>query len=73
MNFGLSYNLKIEVFDGAAISLATAEISGHKEKLGGAGMESANSLAAGNAFSAKLGRLFNNPSIREALSTVLPN
>jgi hypothetical protein len=68
MNLGLTYDLTLEVFDASANQLADANISGHKEKLGGAGMESTNSDSAANAFSAKVGRLFNNPGIKAALT-----
>jgi hypothetical protein len=67
-NFGLSYDLNLEVMDESANLLAEAEVSGIKEKLGGAGFESANSISAANAFSSKLGLLFNDPDVMRALS-----
>lgn len=68
MNFGLSYDLTLQVMDQSANELAKAEISGTKEKLGGAGFESANSISAANAFSTKIGQLFNEPNVMSALN-----
>jgi hypothetical protein len=52
----------------SATLLAEAETSGIKEKLGGAGFESANSVSAANAFSSKIGQLFNDPDVMSALN-----
>ena len=71
MSLGLTYDLTLEVFDALANQLAAANLSGQKEKLGGAGMENANSESAANAFSTKVGRLFNNPDIKAALAKTL--
>ena len=71
-NFGLSYDLSLEVFDKSATLMASAETSGNKEKLGGSGMQEANSIAAVNAFSRMLGRLFNAPAIQDALEEEQP-
>ena len=68
LNFGLSYDLKLSVMDESANLLAEAETSGIKEKLGGAGFESANSTSAANAFSAKIGQLFNDPNVMRTLN-----
>jgi hypothetical protein len=67
MSFGLSYDLRLSVLDESANVLAEAETAGIKEKLGGAGFESANSIAAANAFSSKIGQLFNDPDVMRAL------
>ncbi|MDC0361739.1 hypothetical protein OAN12_01680 [Halioglobus sp.] len=66
-NFGLSYDISLEVFDNTATLLASAETSANKEKLGGSGMQEANSVAAVHAFSRVAGRLFNNAAIKGAL------
>lgn len=68
MSFGLSYDLKLQVLDESANLLAEAETSGVKEKLGGAGFESANAISAANAFSSKIGQLFNDPDVMNALN-----
>jgi len=68
MSFGLSYNLSLQVMDESANLLAEARTYGAKEKLGGAGFESANSISAANAFSSKLGKLFNDPGVMSALN-----
>lgn len=68
MNFGLSYDLRLRVMDESANLLAEAKTSGIKEKLGGAGFESANSISAANAFSSKIGQLFNDPGVVSALN-----
>jgi ABC-type transport system substrate-binding protein len=68
MSFGLSYDLALQVLDESATLLAEAETSGIKEKLGGAGFESANSVSAANAFSSKIGQLFNDPDVMSALN-----
>ena len=70
MNFGLSYDLRLKIMDESANLLAEAEVSGTKEKLGGAGFESANSIAAASAFSTKIGQLFNAPKVMQALSGI---
>lgn len=70
MNFGLSYDLSLKVMDDSANLLAEANTSGSKEKLGGAGFESANSIAAANAFSSKIGQLFNDADVMSALNDV---
>lgn len=71
-NFGLSYDLSLEVFDKSATLMASAETSGNKEKLGGSGMQEANSIAAVNAFSRMVGRLFNAHAIQDALEEEQP-
>ena len=68
MSFGLSYDLRLQVMDESANLLAEAETAGTKEKLGGAGFESANAISAANAFSSKIGQLFNEPDVMRALS-----
>jgi len=68
MSFGLTYDLRLKVMDESANLLAEAETSGIKEKLGGAGFEGANSIAAANAFSSKIGQLFNDPDVMRALN-----
>ena len=68
MSFGLSYDLRLRVMDESANLLAEAKTSGIKEKLGGAGFESANSTSAANAFSSKIGSLFNDPDVMHALN-----
>ncbi|TGD72658.1 hypothetical protein E4634_14145 [Mangrovimicrobium sediminis] len=68
MNFGLSYDLELSVYDEQATRLASTTASGKDEVLGGAGMESGNAKAAAIAFSTKLGRMFNAPEIRQALA-----
>ncbi len=67
MSFGLSYDLKLQVLDDSANLLAEAETSGTKEVLGGAGFESANAISAANAFSSKVGQLFDDPDVMSAL------
>ena len=56
--------------DDSANLLAETSTSGSKEKLGGAGFEGANSISAANAFSSKIGQLFNEPEVMSALSDV---
>lgn len=68
MSFGLSYDLRLSVLDESVNLLAEAETSGIKEKLGGAGFEGANSISAANAFSSKIGQLFNDPDVMRALN-----
>jgi ABC-type transport system substrate-binding protein len=70
MSFGLSYDLSLKVMDDSANLLAETSTSGSKEKLGGAGFEGANSISAANAFSSKIGQLFNEPEVMSALSDV---
>ena len=67
MNFGLTYDIALQVLDGNAEVLAEATSSGTKEKIGGAGLERQNSRSAFRAFESKISRLFNDPAIREAL------
>ena len=68
ISFGLSYDLRLRVMDDSANLLAETETSGIKEKLGGAGFEGSNSISAANAFSSKLGQLFNDPDVMRALN-----
>ena len=68
MNFGLTYDLRLKVMDESANLLAEAETSGIKEKLGSTGFESGNSIAAANAFSSKIGQLFNDPDVMRAFA-----
>lgn len=66
-NFGLSYNVDLQILDGRGELLARNRIQGDKEKLGGAGFESANSISASRAFESKMNQLFNDPEIRRVM------
>ena len=70
VNFGLSCDLNLKVMDDSANLLAETSTSASKEKLGGAGFEGANSISAANAFSSKIGQLFNDPDMMRALNEV---
>lgn len=67
-SFELSYDLRLSILDESANLIAEAETFGSDEKIGGSGFEDANSIAAANAFSSKIGQLFNDPDIMSALN-----
>ncbi len=68
MSFALIYDLLLQVKDSKGEEIASASIrSNGKETLSGAGFEEQNSRTATSAFETKISRLFNNPSIVEAL------
>jgi hypothetical protein len=66
MNFGLTYDLDLQIFDESGSLLAEKDSSGH-EDLGGAGMESRNSDVAIQSFESRVGKLFNSPEIKSVL------
>lgn len=68
MNIALIYDLVLQVKNKEGKEIASASIrSNGKEKLSGAGFEGQNSRVATSAFETKVSRLFNNPSIINAL------
>ena len=68
MNFGLTFDLMLNVISQDGETLASSEARGDNEKISGAGMPGQNSRTAASAFETKVGRLFNNPDIIGALS-----
>ena len=66
MNFGLTYDLGMQIFDESGKILAEKKSSGHDD-LGGAGLESRNSDVAIQSFESRVGKLFNSPEIKSVL------
>jgi len=66
MNFGLNYDLGLQIFDQNGELLAEKNSSGHDD-LGGAGMEDRNADVAIQSFESRIGKLFNTPEIKFAL------
>lgn len=66
MNMRLIFDLVLKVYDKKGELLAKNQLEGD-EKISGAGFESQNSKTAAAAFETKIGRLFNNPEILDAL------
>jgi len=66
-SFALSYDVELRILDWDGTALASAKSAAVKEKMGAAGFESGNSIAASQAFASKLNQLFSNPSIRRIM------
>jgi len=66
MKLKLFYELALEVVNANGVTVASNKMQG-EETLTGGGFESQNSRTSAAAFETKIGRLFNNDSIREAL------
>jgi hypothetical protein len=66
MDMTLHFDLLLEVLSGQGDTIASNKMQG-EQKLGGAGMEKQNASTAAAAFETKIGRLFNDPKIIDAL------
>ena len=69
MNFGLNYDLVLNVYAPDGTLLATSSTQGMKENLGPGGFEEQNAILAKRALSSKIEFLFREPSVEESLKS----
>lgn len=67
LNMMLHFDLLLEIVNGEGVTIASNSTQG-EEKVGGGGFEKHMSETASSAFETKIGRLFNDASIKFAMS-----
>lgn len=69
MNFGISCDVELRILGSDGALLASTRSKAVKEKLGGAGFESGNAVAASRAFESKMNQLFSDPKVLQIMNS----